>query len=371
MEFNSKDYRFMSHALQLAKRGLYTTQPNPRVGCVIVQGDQIVGEGFHRCAGEPHAEIHALKAAGEQAKNATAYVSLEPCSHHGRTPPCSDALISAHVGRVIVAMKDPNPQVSGSGIARLREAGIQVDIGLMQAEAETLNPGFIKRMRMGLPWVRVKMAMSLDGRTAMASGESKWITSEAARFDVQKFRARSSAILTGMNTVAHDDPSMNVRLNAETLGIKVDPIQPLRVVLDTSLRTPVAAKIVQHAGKIAIFYNKENSHKKSQLQIEGVFLHKVSLQNGQLDLNQIMQVLGQYEVNECHVECGAKLAGSLLKSGLVDEMIIYMAPHIMGADACGLFQLPGLKKMSERIQIDIKEIRKVGEDWRITSTPVY
>ena len=371
MEFASKDYTYMAIALRLARRGLYTTQPNPRVGCVIVQGDQVVGEGFHRRAGEPHAEINALKAAGDRARNATVYVTLEPCSHHGRTPPCSDALISAHVGRMVVAMKDPNPQVSGSGIARLREAGIQVDIGLMQAEAEAINPGFIKRMRMGRPWVRVKMAMSLDGRTAMASGESKWITSEAARFEVQKLRARSCAILTGMNTVAHDDPSMNVRLNAETLGIEVDPIQPLRVVLDTNLRTPAAAKIVQHAGKIAIFYHKENAHKKSQLQIEGVFLHKVGLQNGQLDLNQIMQVLGKYDVNECHVECGSKLAGSLLQAGLVDEMIIYMAPHIMGANACGLFQLPGLKKMSERIQIEIKDIRKVGEDWRITAAPVY
>lgn len=371
MKFNPKDHGFMAHALRLAKLGLYTTQPNPRVGCVIVQGDEIVGEGFHRRAGEPHAEVLALRQAGERAKNATVYVTLEPCSHHGRTPPCADALITAHVGRVIIAMQDPNSQVSGSGIARLREAGILVDVGLMHSEAEAINPGFIKRMRFGRPWVRVKMAMSLDGRTAMASGESQWITSEAARFDVQKLRARSCAVLTGMNTIAHDDPSMNVRLNSEMLGIDIEPIQPLRAVLDTKLRTPAAAKIVKLRGKIAIFYNKEDTHKKSQLQIEGVFLHKVGLQNGQLDLHQVLTILGGYEVNECHVEAGAKLSGSLLKAGLVDEIVIYMAPHIMGADACGLFVLPGLKKMSERIQMDIKEFRKVGDDWRITATPIY
>ena len=371
MTFRPDDYRFMARALQLAERGLYTTQPNPRVGCVIVREGRIVGEGFHRLAGEPHAEIHALRAAGDKAENATVYVTLEPCSHHGRTPPCADALISARVARVVVAMKDPNPQVAGAGIARLREAGIAVEIGLMRAQSEAINPGFIQRMRVGRPWVRVKLAMSLDGRTAMASGESQWITGEAARYDVQKLRARSSAILTGMNTVAHDDPSMNVRLNAAALGIDVEPLQPLRVVLDTNLRIPAAAKIVQHSGKIAVFYHREDAHKISQLQVEGVFLHKVGLHNDQLDLQQVMRILAdEYAVNECHVEAGAKLSGSLLQAGLVDEIVLYMAPHVMGADACGLFDLPGLKRMSERIQLDIREIRKIGEDFRITAKPV-
>lgn len=359
----------MALAIRLARRGLYTTQPNPRVGCVIIRDGQIVGQGFHIKAGEPHAEILALKQAGEEAEHATVYVTLEPCSHTGRTPPCADALIAAKVSRVIVAMKDPNPLVAGSGIKRLKQAGIIVETGMLQQQAEALNPGFITRMRERRPWVRVKLAMSLDGRTAMASGESQWITGEAARYDVQKLRARSCAVLTGINTVVHDDPSMNVRLGAEALSAESEPVQPLRVVIDTDLRTPPTAKIVHLPGKVALFHHSEDKYKLNQLQIEGVYLHKVRLVDGWPDLRDVMQVLVEYDVNECHVESGSKLAGSLLQAGLIDELVIYMAPHLMGANAFGLFELPGLEKMSQRIRLDITDIRKIGHDWRITAKP--
>jgi len=363
------DHAAMAQAIRLARRGLYTTQPNPRVGCVIIRDGRVVGQGFHVRAGEPHAEILALKQAGDEAENATVYVTLEPCSHTGRTPPCADALIAAKVERVVIAMMDPNPRVAGSGIERLRRAGIAVETGILQQQAEALNPGFIMRMREQRPWVRVKLAMSLDGRTAMASGESQWITGEAARYDVQKLRARSCAVLTGINTVVHDDPSMNVRLSAEALSAESEPVQPLRVVIDTDLRTPATAKIVHLPGKVVIFHHSEDKHKLSQLQIEGVYLHKIGLVDGWPDLREVMQVLVEYDVNECHVEAGSKLAGSLLQAELVDELVIYMAPHLMGTDALGLFELRGLEKMAQRIRLDVDDIRKIGDDWRITARP--
>jgi len=360
------DHQYMARAIQLAKKGLYTTEPNPRVGCVLVKDDQIVGEGWHLRAGEPHAEINALKQAGENARGATAYVSLEPCSHHGRTPPCADALVNAGVSRVVAAMQDPNPQVSGSGLKRLADAGIETESGLLEQQAKAINPGFIKRMSKGLPYVRAKLAMSLDGRTAMASGESMWITGDAARQDVQKLRARSSAILTGSGTVLADDPSLNVRLTADELGISGEVRQPLRVVVDNHLSSSQDAKMFGLAGKNLVITAAPSSE---HWQKDSVEILQLAEQNSRIDLHELMLNLAEREINEVHVEAGSVLCGALLEAGLIDEIIIYMAPHIMGDAAKGLFHLPGLKEMKQRIDLEIKDIRPIGRDWRITVVP--
>lgn len=357
---------YMARALQLAAKGLYTTQPNPRVGCVLVKNDQIIGEGWHRKAGEPHAEIHALNQAADQARGATAYVTLEPCSHHGRTPPCADALIQAGVIRVIIAMEDPNPQVSGQGVYRLREAGIEVITGVHEAQARELNPGFIKRMSSGLPYVRIKLAMSLDGRTAMASGESQWITGPAARKDVQKLRARSSAVLTAMGTVLADDPSLNVRISAEELGLTMPPHQPLRVILDSQLSCPQDAKLFSLPGQTVILTCHPDPLSRDFTHAEVVQLKE---HNGRVDLRATMHWLADQDINEVHVEAGSVLCGALLEAGLVDEMVIYMAPHLMGNRAKGLFHLPGIQSMEQRKDLLIKDIRMVGQDVRITALP--
>ncbi len=369
MSFTAQDHEFMARAIRLARRGLYTTDPNPRVGCLLVRDGRIVGEGWHRRAGEPHAERIALEAAGEKAKGATAYVTLEPCSHHGRTPPCADALVAAGVARVVAAMEDPNPQVSGRGLARLREAGIEAEVGLLQAEAERLNPGFLKRMRKGLPWVRCKLAMSLDGRTAMASGESVWITGEEARRDVQRLRARSSAIVTGIGTVLADDPSLNVRLAPEELpGVEsADCLrQPVRVVLDSSLRMPERARMLDLPGETWIFHARGSEEKAARLEARGARL--VRFEEG-IDLPLAMEALAAREINEVLVEAGPTLAGAALRAGVVDELVVYMAPHLMGHRARGLFHLPGLERMEQRIPLQIDDIRAVGRDWRITARP--
>jgi diaminohydroxyphosphoribosylaminopyrimidine deaminase / 5-amino-6-(5-phosphoribosylamino)uracil reductase len=360
------DYQFMARAIQLAKKGLYTTDPNPRVGCVIVKNEQIVGEGWHERAGEPHAEINAIKMAGENAAGATAFVTLEPCSHQGRTPPCADALIKADVARVVAAMQDPNPQVSGSGLKRIADAGIATESGLLEEQAKALNPGFIKRMSKGLPYVRAKLAMSLDGRTAMASGESMWITGDAARHDVQKLRARSSAILTGSGTMLADDPSLNVRLNADELNITGEVRQPLRVVVDNHLSSVQDAKMFGLHGKSLIF---TAASARSHWQKDSVEIVQLAEQPHRVDLHEVMKNLAKREINEVHVEAGSVLCGALLEAGLIDEIIIYMAPHIMGDDAKGLFHLPGLTEMKQRIDLEIKDIRPIGKDWRITVSP--
>lgn len=356
----------MAKALRLAAKGLYTTQPNPRVGCVLVKDGRIIAKGWHRKAGEPHAEIHALIEAGDQARGATAYVTLEPCSHHGRTPPCADALIKAGVKQVVIAMEDPNPQVSGQGVDRLRDAGIEVISGVLEAQARELNPGFIKRMSSGLPFVRIKLAMSLDGRTAMASGESQWITGPAARNDVQKLRARSSAILTAMGTVIADDPSLNVRISGEQLGLDTDPHQPIRVILDSKLRCPQDAKLFSLPGQTVILTCHPEPLSHDYIHAEVV---QLNAHNGRVDLHAAMQWLAQQEINEVHVEAGSVLCGALLEAGLVDEMVIYMAPHLMGNQARGLFQLPAIHNMEQRLKLVIKEIRMVGQDVRITAVP--
>jgi diaminohydroxyphosphoribosylaminopyrimidine deaminase/5-amino-6-(5-phosphoribosylamino)uracil reductase len=363
------DIRHMARALQLARQGLYTTDPNPRVGCVMVRDGQVVGEGFHVRAGEPHAEILALRQAGDAARGATVYVTLEPCAHHGRTPPCADALIHAGVARVVAAMVDPNPRVAGQGLARLGAAGIETASGLLQAEARALNPGFISRMERDRPYVRVKLAMSLDGRTAMASGESRWITGEAARQDVQRLRARAGAILTGSGTVRADDPGLDVRLSAQDLGIEGPVRQPLRVVLDTHLACTPEAKLFSLGGPVLVLTAEQDPARHAGLQACGAEVAAVASAPGGLDLHAVLALLARREINELHVEAGPILCGSLMQAGLVDELVIYMAPHLMGNDARGLLNL-GLEQMDERVPLRIEDIRAVGQDWRITARPV-
>ena len=353
------DYRYMARALTLARRGLYGTDPNPRVGCVLVDNGVIVGEGWHERAGEAHAEVIALEAAGDRARGATAYVTLEPCCHHGRTAPCTDALLHAGIGRMVAAMPDPNPQVAGKGLKQLRDAGVVVDCGLLEAEARALNPGFIQRMTQGRPFVRVKLAMSLDGRTALASGESRWLTGEAARQDVQRLRARASAILTGIGTLLADDPNLNVRLpEAER--------QPLRVILDTTLRTPPTAQTLRLPGSVLIFTAIADAALHAPLQAAGAEIVVTPRAEQGLNLRAVMAELTRRECNEIHVECGPTLAGALLQAGLLDELVVYMAPMLLGDKAHGLFQLPELARMSERTALEVVETRAVGRDWRLT-----
>ena len=359
--FSADDGRHMARALQLARRGLYTTDPNPRVGCVLVRHGEVVGEGWHERAGGPHAEVAALAAAGERSRGATAYVSLEPCCHHGRTPPCTRALIATGVARVVAAIPDPNPKVASQGIAELEQAGIRVDIGLMQAAAERLNRGFISRMTRARPWVRVKLAASLDGRTALASGESKWITGEAARADVQRLRASSSAILTGVGTVLADDPSLTVR--DFDIGR-----QPLRVVVDGHMSLRPEARLLHLPGKTLVVTAIDDDEYAEPLLAAGAEVMVLSAGPDAVDLAALMQDLGQREVNDVLVEAGATLCGGLLHAGLVDELVLYLAPHLLGSGARGLFNLAGLERMQDRIALRIEDVRAVGQDWRITAS---
>lgn len=368
--FSADDHRYMARALQLAEQGLYTTDPNPRVACVLVKDAEIIGEGWHMRAGEAHAEVHALQnSAAEQVKAATAYVTLEPCSHQGRTAACCDALIDAGVSRVVVAMQDPNPQVAGQGLARLQEAGITVECGLMQAQAEALNPGFLMRMREGRPYVRCKLAMSLDGRTAMASGESQWITAEAARHDVHRLRARSSVIITGIGTVLQDDPLMSVRLpdDAGQYGEAA-----LCVVLDSHCQMSVDAKILRRpSGLTRVMTLDANTSQAKALRNAGAEVVSIAASNGRIDLVAMLTQLADDDKNEVMLEAGATLSGAMLQAELVDELVIYMAPILMGDAARGLLHLPGLEKMADRLELEIKDIRVVGRDVRITAKPIY
>ncbi|WP_461519097.1 bifunctional diaminohydroxyphosphoribosylaminopyrimidine deaminase/5-amino-6-(5-phosphoribosylamino)uracil reductase RibD [Porticoccus sp.] len=362
---NCLDVTMMAKALKLAARGCYTTMPNPVVGCVIAHGNEVVGEGWHEQAGEPHAEVHALRAAGDKANGATAYVTLEPCSHHGRTPPCADALIEAGIARVAYGVLDPNPQVAGSGLEKLRQSGIVVDGPVLEAESIALNRGFIKRLKTGKPWVTVKLAMSLDGRTAMASGESQWITGPAARSDVQRLRARSSAIITGVGTVLHDNPSLTVR--AAELGLEnADQIarrQPLRVVVDSKLRIPRDCQLLTDGGATLVASVGTD-------QLHGVDVITLDNGEGRVDLSALLGLLAGRECNEVLVEAGAELAGAFISNGLVDEVIIYMAPKFLGSAARPLLDLP-LQTMSAALANDIIDMRAVGGDWRITVRPSF
>lgn len=354
----------MARAIQLAARGLYTTDPNPRVGCVIVKNGRVIGEGWHVRAGEAHAEIHALQQAGEQAQGATAYVSLEPCCHHGRTPPCSDALIAARVARVVVAMQDPNPRVAGNGMRQLQNAGIQVELGLLEPQAKALNPGFIQRMQVHRPYVRNKLAVSLDGRTAMADGESKWITGDAAREDVQRLRARSSAIMTGVGTVLADDPALTVRLPGTER-------QPLRVVIDSNLSTPLDARVLKEPGQTVIMTVNPDQDLHETLRVAGAEVVQIGDAGRTVDLRVVLAMLAERNINEVLLETGATLSGAMLEAELIDEIVIYMAPLLMGDAARGLYRLPQLQHMADRIELDIRDVRPVGRDLRITVTPIY
>jgi diaminohydroxyphosphoribosylaminopyrimidine deaminase/5-amino-6-(5-phosphoribosylamino)uracil reductase len=364
----------MARAIQLARRGLYTTDPNPRVGCVLVRDGAVVGEGFHRRAGEPHAERNAIDAAGELARGATAYVTLEPCCHHGRTPPCTDALLESGIARVLIGMEDPNPLVSGRGISRLRAAGVAVETGVLEQAARALNPGFDKRMRGGLPYVRCKLAASLDGRTAMASGESRWITSADARRDVHRLRARSSAVITGIGTVLADDPSMNVRLGPEefpSLWPEEPPRQPLRVVVDSALRMPAGARMLQLPGATLIATCEDSPRAIARANAAGAEVQVFPKDpSGRVDLHILLCYLAEREINEVLIEAGPTLAGAAMQAGVVDELRVYLAPHLMGAAARGLFELPGLERMEQRIPLRLGDVRRIGRDLRLTLRPV-
>jgi diaminohydroxyphosphoribosylaminopyrimidine deaminase/5-amino-6-(5-phosphoribosylamino)uracil reductase len=357
--FTAQDSVWMAQALRLAERGLYTTSPNPRVGCVLVRDGDIVGEGWHERAGEPHAEVLALRAAGEAARGATVYVTLEPCSHHGRTPPCADALIAAGIARVTVAVQDPNPRVAGQGIAKLRAAGIEVECGLMEAAARELNIGFFARMTRGTAWLRSKIAMSLDGRTALANGVSQWITGEAARQDVQHWRARSCAVLTGIGTVLADDPQLNVR------GIETAR-QPLRAVVDSLLHMPLNARLLQQNG-VMVYTATQDAQKIAALEKSGARVVVLPDANGQVDAAAVLRDLAAQGCNEVLVEAGSKLNGALLKAGLVDELVLYLAPQLLGDMARGMARLGELVSMDQRIELEWNDVRQVGKDLRIVA----
>lgn len=383
MSFSIFDRECMARALQLARRGLYTTDPNPRVGCVIARDGKVIGADFHARAGQPHAERLALAAAAD-ARGATCYVTLEPCSHTGRTGPCADALIEAGVARVVVAMEDPNPLVAGAGLRRLHDAGIRVQVGLLEDEARALNPGFARRMAGGRPWVRIKIAASLDGRTAMASGESQWITGPEAREDVQRLRARSSAIVTGVGTVLADRPSYTVRPEQWTWSKYGEgPVRaPLRVILDPTLRTPTHSPVVTAAGPCLIVHadsldaaplerRRALEHAGSErLALPRTPTAGVSVQTQQrgLDLHALVAELARRECNEVLVECGATLAGAFVREGLFDELIVYLAPTLLGTDARGLLNLP-LERMDQQVRLRWHDLRRVGADLRLTLVP--
>lgn len=363
---NRQHHQYMSRALALARRGLYTTDPNPRVGCVVVRDGIIVGEGWHTSAGAAHAEVNALDAARKNARDATVYVTLEPCCHHGRTPPCTEALIEARVHHVVIAMLDPNPRVHGEGVAALNAAGISTEVGVSETAAEALNTGFVKRMKTGRPLIRCKLAMSLDGRTAMASGESRWITGEAARRDVHKLRAQSSAVLTGVGTVLADDPSLNVRgALAETPAFK----QPLRIVLDPSGRMPPQAKMLGLPGRTLVVTHDADKARSDALAGAGAELVVLPGSDHRTDLDALVSWLADNEVNELLVEAGATLAGAFVDAGLVDELVLYVAPLLLGDTARGLLRLPSICRMQDRHGLTITQIRAVGEDWRVTARP--
>lgn len=359
-EFTATDGAFMARALQLAARGRYTVRPNPMVGCVLVRDGEVVGEGWHKKAGEPHAEINAMTAAGA-VEGATAYITLEPCSHHGRTPPCADALVDAQLADVVVAMRDPFADVSGQGIARLENAGIRVRTGLMDAAARSLNRGYLSRVETGRPFVRLKMATSIDGAVAMQNGESQWITGGEARDDVQRLRAESGAILSGIGTVLADDPSFTVRSPALDTG----GMQPLRVIVDTALRMPQSASMLCLDGDTLVFCVDDSN--RVVLEDLGAEVVRVECSDGKVDLAGVLDELGARHINDVLVEAGPGLAGSLLAQNLVDELVIYQAPHIMGSQTISMFETPGWARLADRCSIEITDTRRVGLDTRITA----
>ena len=355
--------KLMQRALELAARGRASTQPNPRVGCVIVKNGEIVGEGWHEKAGGPHAEVVALEAAGAKAKGADLYVTLEPCCHQGRTPPCTNAVVKADIKRVIAAMEDPNPNVAGQGFAALRGAGIAVDVGLMEDAAQDLNRGFVSRMSRGRPWLTLKLAMSLDGRTALASGESKWITGDEARADVHRLRAEAGAVMTSVSTVVADDPELSVRLPG-----KLRP--PDRVVLDTQLRVPADAQVFKPGARRIVLTVRPRADHMAALQKAGIEVVLTGPSaNGHVGLESALKELGRLQINEVLVECGPKLAGGVLRSGLMDEAVLYVAPSLFGHEGRALAELPGVQTLDQRINLQYTEVRQIGADLKITLKP--
>jgi diaminohydroxyphosphoribosylaminopyrimidine deaminase/5-amino-6-(5-phosphoribosylamino)uracil reductase len=364
VKFSPFDEAAMRRALELAARGLYSTHPNPRVGAVLARDQEIIGEGWHERAGEPHAEPIAIRAAGERARGATAYVTLEPCNHHGRTPPCVDVLLASGVRRVVYAIGDPNPRVNGAGAARLRAEGVTVESGLLAHEAEELNAGFLLRMREGRPFIRLKSAMSLDGRTALANGASRWITSDAARDDVQHWRARSSAVLTSASTVLADDPRLDVRIDT--------PRQPLRVVLDRRRRVRKSARILRSPGEVLVFA-AATAAAKSRARLDESLgearLERLRASRSGLDLDRVFERLAELEINEVLVECGPRLAGALLTAGLVDEWLLYVAPRLLGKEAKPLASFARLTKLESAPGFALVDSQTVGPDLRLRLRP--
>lgn len=360
------DHRYMAEALELAARGLTSTRPNPRVGCVLVRDGAVVGRGFHHHAGGPHAEVVALGEAGSAAVGATAHVTLEPCNHHGRTPPCVDALIAARVARVVYACEDPNPLVAGQGAARLRAAGIAVDAGPQREAARTLNRGFFSRLERGRPWLTLKMGMSLDGKVALANGQSQWITGPAARADVQGLRARSCAVLTGIGTVLADDPALTVRDFRYDLG----GVPPLRVVLDAGLSLPPTARLFIDPAPVVVFTASTDAARRAALAARGARIEQVPASADGLDLPRILGRLGELACNEVLVESGPRLAGALLRAGLVDEIVSYVAPRLLGAGARGAFAWPDLEALTQSPALEFVDVRRIGDDLRIVARPV-
>ena len=363
--FTATDHAMMARALRLAERGAFTTKPNPMVGCVLARDGEIVGEGWHQRSGGPHAEVFALQAAGDNARGATAYITLEPCSHVGKTGPCADALIAAGVARIVGAMRDPNPLVDGTGFERLRAAGIAVEIGLMETLARQLNRGFLSRIERGRPWLRIKLAISLDGRSAMASGESKWISGEPARRDVQRWRARSGAILTGAGTVLIDNPLLTVRLDEDAPEYERDFVPPLRVILDPGLAT-IARGHIREGDAPTLYIHAADA--RMPRGIEAQHAH-VPVHAGRFDLHAVLQLLAARDINEVQVEAGATLAGAFLAAGLVDELLLYVAPVILGEHARPMFDGLPIDTMAERLRMRIIETRRIGEDVRLLLQP--
>ena len=355
MTWTVQDYHFMSLAIQLARRGRYTCDPNPRVGCVITRNNQIIAEGWHAVTGEAHAEVNALKSV-DNVSGATVYLTLEPCSHHGRTPPCVDALIKAKVKEVIIAMMDPNPAVSGNGIEKLEDVGIAVKKGLLEAESRKLNPGFIKRMMTGKPYVRCKLAMSLDARTALSNGESQWISCPESRRDVHRLRAGSSAILTSVETVLKDDPLLTAR------DIDFEFKQPVRVIVDRKLKTSPTAKVFSQTGKVIIYTESDNT---SGLEYADADMMTLPASDSWLS-DVIMHLAKEYEVNEIVVEAGSTFSGALIEAELVDELIIYMAPVLLGHEANPLLKLKEFNQLSDAIQLELNDVRQIGKDLRLS-----
>jgi diaminohydroxyphosphoribosylaminopyrimidine deaminase/5-amino-6-(5-phosphoribosylamino)uracil reductase len=357
---------WMAQAIQLAHNGFYSTHPNPRVGCVVVKNSKLVAQGWHEFSGGPHAEINAI-GNNQIPSGCDFYVTLEPCSHQGKTAACVDALIKRKPGRVIIAMQDPNPLVAGAGLAKLEAAGIEVINGVLETEARLLNPGFVSRLEKGRPFVRLKMATSLDGRTALKNGESKWITDKSARLDVQRLRARSSAVLTSAKTVKDDNPSLNLRLSKSDLGQNIEVRQPIRVIIDTKLQLTGKEKVFQSNGEIWIYTLSNSPIDIERLVAAGAHVSVLDDScSGKINLAELMSHLAKREINEVHTECGQTLAGALIQQHLVDEIIIYMAPKLLGSRSMGAFDLGQLTHMSDSVNCNIEQLRMIGEDIRLT-----